>query len=76
MLNTKYGLSSSPEIDAIAAALGGIDRGISSGDKWVDETGGHVTSLTEAIMGVTSGLCRIAAAIDRYTAVVEQQNKR
>jgi hypothetical protein len=29
-----------------------------------DETGGTVTSLTEAVMGITAGLCRIAYAID------------
>ena len=29
-----------------------------------DETGGMVTCLTEAVMGVTAGLCEIAEAID------------
>ncbi|TXH51882.1 MAG: hypothetical protein E6Q97_17540 [Desulfurellales bacterium] len=29
-----------------------------------DETGGHVNSLTEAVMGVTAGLCKIAEAIE------------
>lgn len=28
-----------------------------------DETGSHVESLTEAVMGVTAGLCRIADAV-------------
>jgi len=28
-----------------------------------DETGVHIESLTEAVMGVTAGLCRIAESI-------------
>ena len=36
-----------------------------------DDTGGHVESLTEAVMGVTSGLCRIADAIESLASAVE-----
>ena len=36
----------------------------SQGDVGHDETGGTVTCLTEAVMGVTAGLCKIAEAID------------
>ncbi len=36
-----------------------------------DETGGTVASLTEAVMGVTAGLCRIAVAIEQHAAAVE-----
>lgn len=36
-----------------------------------DATGGGVASLTEAVMGVTSGLCQIAEAINRLAETVE-----
>lgn len=39
-----------------------VPLGISAGK---DATGGTVHSLTEAVMGITAGLCRIADAIDR-----------
>ena len=35
-----------------------------------DETGGHVASLTEAVMGMTAGLIRIAEAIDGLASAV------
>jgi hypothetical protein len=37
-----------------------------------DETGGTVDSLTEAVMGVTAGLCRIAAALDGLADAVRE----
>jgi hypothetical protein len=37
-----------------------------------DETGGNVASLTEATMGVTAGLCKIAEAIDGLAAAIER----
>jgi phage-related protein len=36
-----------------------------------DATGGIVLSLTEAVMGVTCGLVKIADAIDRLASAVE-----
>ncbi|HTU22499.1 MAG TPA: hypothetical protein VMG10_30960 [Gemmataceae bacterium] len=42
-----------------------------------DETGGVVASLTEAVMGMTAGLVRIAESIDGLAdAVRETQNQR
>jgi len=39
-----------------------------------DKTGGHIESLTESVMGVTAGLCKIADAIsDLASAVRERQ---
>lgn len=38
-----------------------------------DETGGHVESLTEAVMGVTSGLFRIAEAIESLAEAVNNR---
>lgn len=39
-----------------------------------DETGGYVMSLTEAVMGVTAGLCRIADAIEALAAAVDRHS--
>lgn len=36
-----------------------------------DEAGGTVTSLTEAVMGITSGLFRIADAMGRIAEAIE-----
>lgn len=35
-----------------------------------DETGGHVESLTEAVMGMTRGLCQIASSIELLAEVI------
>jgi hypothetical protein len=39
-----------------------------------DKSGGYVASLTEAVMGVTAGLCEIAEAIHRLADVMEKRN--
>lgn len=39
-----------------------------------DETGGMVDSLTEAVMGVTKGLCRIADAIESVAGELSSRN--
>jgi hypothetical protein len=63
--------------DAVVSALGELDRAITprgSGSTFVagnhDASGGYVASLTEAVMGVTAGLCRIADAIDGLSSAV------
>ena len=38
-----------------------------------DATGGHVGSLTEAVMGMTAGLVRIAEAIDGLADAVRER---
>lgn len=38
-----------------------------------DETGGHVESLTEAVMGITSGLCKIASALETLGEIVDRK---
>lgn len=40
-----------------------------------DDTGGVVGSLTEAVMGVTSGLCKIADAINNLAEAVRERNE-
>lgn len=37
-----------------------------------DASGGTVASLTEAIMGVTAGLCRIAEAIHHHAETLQE----
>lgn len=39
-----------------------------------DAAGGHVWSLTEAVMGMTAGLCRIAEAIESLASAVGRKN--
>jgi hypothetical protein len=63
--------------DAVVHALGKLDRAITprgSGNVLCpgghDASGGYVTSLTEAVMGVTAGLCRIAESIDGLSDAV------
>lgn len=66
-------------IAAVVNAIGNFERAITprgSGNTLImggkDETGGYVSSLTEAVMGVTAGLCKIAESIDRYTEAVDR----
>jgi len=75
-----HSISDSDEGDeTIAAALAGIASGIgrlshavtpSNAMPGHDETGGTVASLTEAVMGATAGLCRIATAIESLAEAV------
>lgn len=51
----------SRNIDRLARVSDAITSQAGGG---IDETGGIVTCLTEAVMGVTAGLCKIAEAID------------
>lgn len=37
-----------------------------------DEAGGTVASLTEAVMGMTAGLCRIAEALEHIATAIEE----
>ena len=64
-------------VEKLVRAFGELDRAITprgSGNTLVtggnDATGGYVTSLTEAVMGVTAGLCKIAEAIHGLGQVV------
>lgn len=41
-----------------------------------DATGGHVESLTEAVMGMTAGLCRIAESLDNVAAAIREGRER
>lgn len=41
-----------------------------------DATGGVVASLTEAVMGMTAGLCRIADAIDGLADAVREKGEK
>lgn len=38
-----------------------------------DATGGTVGSLTEAVMGVTAGLCRIADAVNELAEAIREK---
>ena len=40
-----------------------------------DATGGSVGSLTEAVMGITAGLCKVASAIDNLADAVRERGE-
>lgn len=64
------------QISDLASEVGRVAKAITAdvgGNH--DETGGYVTSMTEAIMGVTAGLCKIAAAIERLASAVEDSGR-
>ena len=39
-----------------------------------DEAGGHVESLTEAVMGITKGLCLIASSIESLAEAIRERD--
>lgn len=41
-----------------------------------DATGGHVESLTEAVMGMTGALVQIASAIEQVAEAMAEQSRR
>ena len=53
------------QVEAICYSIKSIASAITplSAAAGTDETGGHVESLTEAVMGISAGLVRIADAI-------------
>ena len=54
-------------ITTIANAI--TPRGVAGGK---DATGGHVESLTEAVIGMTAGLCRIADALESIADAIRE----
>ena len=55
----------------ISESIGFLARSITAAAApGTDETGGTITSLTEAVMGITAGLCRIADAIEHLAYAV------
>jgi hypothetical protein len=74
---TEKSLITDDQIRAITSAIGDLDRAITprgGADGFCpggnDATGGYVTSLTEGVMGVTAGLCKIAEAIEKLSEAV------
>ena len=58
-------------LEQIEFGLNGVARAITAdGAPGHDETGGTICSLTEAVMGVTAGLCSIASAINNLAEAV------
>lgn len=51
--------------EAVTRLANSISPNISGGQ---DAAGGYVTSLTEAVMGITAGLVKIATAIDNLAS--------
>jgi hypothetical protein len=68
MVRTKAGAATADQLDPMEELVFAVRRlgnavtaNVVGGQ---DATGGHVECLTEAMMGVTAGLCRIAEAIE------------
>jgi DNA-binding PucR family transcriptional regulator len=61
--------------DAFARNTGKIAKAITPQDAMAghDATGGTITSLTEAVVGITGGLVRIASAIQSLAEAVNQK---
>lgn len=55
-----------PAIKAIAKAI------TADGAPGQDATDGYVSCLTEAVMGITSGLCEIASAINDLAEAIRE----
>ena len=55
-------------------AIGDLANTITATDAFAghDATGGHVASLTEAVMGITAGLVSIASSIDNLADAVRE----
>ena len=41
----------------------------------IDATGGTVTSLAEAVMGITAGLCRVADGLNAIAEAIEARRQ-
>ena len=61
-------------IDHLALRLGAVASSITPTNvsAGTDANGGHVESLTEAVMGMTAGLIAIAGAIDNLADAVRR----
>lgn len=60
-------------INGVAQGLFSLRRSITAqASPGTDETGGHVECLTEAVMGITSGLFKIADAIRELADAVRE----
>jgi hypothetical protein len=59
--------------DAIAQAINNLANAVTSvgAHGGTDANGGHVTCLTEAMMGITGGLVRIAETLDGVADAID-----
>lgn len=65
-------------IDEAARAISRVANAITPTSALVspDETGAYVSSLTEAAMGITAGLCRIAESIETLAGSVDRMFRK
>ena len=59
-------------VDAVKQLAAAITPNTAVGN--TDATGGYVTSLTEAFMGVTAGLVKIAEAVEHLAVALEERD--
>ena len=61
-------------IDNLTYAVRGVGHAITAcASPGNDESGGVITSLTEAVMGITSGLFKVAESISELASVVRER---
>jgi len=63
-------------LDRLASHVVSVARAITPSEAVAgqDATGGHVASLTEAVMGLTAGMVQIASAIESLADAVRQKS--
>ncbi len=64
-------------LDHLSKTVGSVGKAITPTDALAghDATGGVITSLTEAVMGVTAGLVQIAQAINGLADAVRESRE-
>lgn len=60
-------------VGEIHSAIKGLEKTLSPGGVALDAAGNNVGTLTEAVMGITDGLCRVADAIDGLAIAIESR---
>jgi len=66
------GVGREPSLEQLVQQVRNLATAVTDGGQGKDATGGHVECLTEAVMGVTAGLCRIADAISDLASAVRE----
>jgi hypothetical protein len=73
MAKTQQSFFTDEQIDQLSRAVTEIGLAVTPrGNGGHDASGGFVLSLTEAVMGVTAGLCKIADAITELGEAVRE----
>jgi hypothetical protein len=69
---------SKDELEAVCGAIRSIGKAITPNNagQGTDAAGGHVESLTEAIMGITSGLFKVADGLESIASAIREKTEQ